>query len=81
MNFPPVLFNNQDLSNNYHNRIHTSISLIPYQNLCKKLLKFENKDPNFQSNVINWIKTLNIQQLIKYFSFKNQWFADIYQRC
>ena len=79
MNFPPVLFYNQDFSylftNNYNN--YNSSSLIPYQTLCKKLLKFENKDPNFQSSVINWVKSLNIQQLIKYFSFKSQWFVDI----
>ena len=79
MNFPPVLFSNQDfssqISNNYSNR--NSSSLFQYQILCKKLLKFENKDQNFQSNVINWIKSLEIQQLIKYFSLKNKWFTDI----
>ena len=79
MNFPPVIFYNQNFSslftNNYTNQ--NSSSLIPYQTLCKKLLKFENKDPSFQSNVITWIKSLNINQLIKYFSFKNQWIVDI----
>ena len=79
MNFPPVLFLNQDFStlftNNYSNR--NSSSLIQYQILCKKLIKFENKEQNFQANVINWIKSLEIQQLIKYFSFKNKWFTDI----
>ena len=79
MNFPPVLFSNQDfsnqISNNYSSR--NSSYLFQYQILCKKLLKFENKDQNFQSNVINWIKSLEIQQLIKYFSFKNKWFTDI----
>ena len=70
MNFPPVLFDNPNFSCN-------SSSLIPYQTLCKKLLKFNNKDPEFQANAINWIKSLKIQQLIKYFSFKNQWFVDI----
>ena len=71
MNFPPVLFNNLDCS--YSN----SSSFVQYQILCKKLIKFEKKETNFQSNVINWIKSLKIQQLIKYFSFKSQWFVDI----
>ena len=79
MNFPPVLFSNQEfsnqISNNYSNR--NSSSFIQYQILCKKLLKFENKEKNFQLDVINWIKSLKIQQLIKYFSFKNKWFTDI----
>ena len=79
MNFPPVLFYNQNFStlftNNYSN--HNSYSLIPYQNLCKKLLKFENNDQDFHSNVINWIKSLKVEQLIKYISLKNQWFVDV----
>ena len=79
MNFPPVLFYNQNFStlftNTYSN--HNSYSLIPYQNLCKKLLKFENNSQDFQSKVINWIKSLEMKELIKYFSFKNQWFVDI----
>ena len=79
MNFPPVLFYNQNflnlLTNNYTNQ--NSSNLISYQNLCKKLLKFENKDANFQTSVINWIKSLTKVQLIKYCSFKNQWFVDV----
>ena len=79
MNFPPVLFYNQNflnlLTNNYTNQ--NSSNLISYQNLCKKLLKFENKDANFQTSVINWIKSLSKFQLIKYCSFKNQWFVDV----
>ena len=79
MNFPPVLFYNQNflnlLTNNYTNQ--NSSNLISYQNLCKKLLKFENKDANFQTSVINWIKSLTKFQLIKYCSFKNQWFVDV----
>ena len=79
MNFPTVLFYNQNFStlftNTYSN--HNSYSLIPYQILCKKLLKFENNDQDFQSNVINWIKSLEMKQLIKYCSFKNQWIVDV----
>ena len=51
--------------------------LASYQNLYKKLIKFENKDKKFQSNVISWLKTLKDYQRIKYFSFGNQWFVDI----
>ena len=79
MNFPPVLFCNHNFStlfaNNYNNQ--KSSNLINYQNLCKKLLKYENKDTNFQVSAVNWLKSLEIQQLIKYCSFKNQWFVDI----
>ena len=79
MNFPPVLFYNQHFSNLFTNNHSNpnSLYLIQYQNLCKKLSKFDNKDPNFQTNVIKWIKSLDITQLMKYFSFKNQWFVNI----
>ena len=79
MNFPPVLFCNQNflnlLTNNYTNQ--NSSNLISYQNLCKKMIKYENKDAYFQTSVINWIKSLSKIQLIKYCSFKNQWFVDV----
>ena len=79
MNFPPILFYDpkfQNLfSNNYMNQNLSSLS--SYQNLYKKLMKFENKDKKFQSNVISWLKTLKDYQRIKYFSFGNQWFVDI----
>jgi len=79
MNFPPILFYDpkfQNLfSNNYMNQ--NLSSLASYQNLYKKLIKFENKDKKFQSNVISWLKTLKEYQKIKYFSFGNQWFIDI----
>ena len=78
MNFPPILFYNQNFSSLFtNNNNQKSANLLLYQNLCKKLLKFENKDTSFQSNAINWIKSLEIQQLIKYCSFKNKWFVDI----
>jgi hypothetical protein len=79
MNFPPILFYDpkfQNLfSNNYMNQ--NLSPLASYQNLYKKLIKFENKDKKFQSNVISWLKTLKDYQRIKYFSFGNQWFVDI----
>ena len=78
MNLPPILFNNNkfpSLFNQSHSEI--SSSLYSYQNLCKKLLKFENKDPNFDLNIITWIKSLSISQLFKYFSFKNYFIVDI----
>ena len=78
MNLPPILFNNNkfpSLFNQSHSEI--SSSLYSYQNLCKKLLKFENKDPNFDLNIISWIKSLSISQLFKYFSFKNYFIVDI----
>ncbi len=78
MNLPPILFNNNkfpSLFNQSHSEI--SSSLHSYQNLCKKLLKFENKDPNFDLNIISWLKSLSISQLFKYFSFKNYFIVDI----
>ena len=78
MNLPPILFNNNkfpSLFNQSHSEI--SSSLYSYQNLCKKLLKFENKDPNFDLNIISWLKSLSISQLFKYFSFKNYFIVDI----
>ena len=78
MNLPPILFNNNkfpSLFNQSHSEI--SSSLYSYQNLCKKLLKFENKDPNFDFNIISWLKSLSISQLFKYFSFKNYFIVDI----
>ena len=78
MNLPPILFNNNkfpSLFNQSHSEI--SSSLYSYQNLCKKLLKFENKDPNFDLNIITWIKSLSISRLFKYFSFKNYFIVDI----
>ena len=78
MNFPPILFYDPRFSkifSNYPNQ-NTS-SIFSYQNLYKKLLKFENKDNNLQSSVINWLKTLTKIQLVKYFSFNNQWIVDI----
>jgi hypothetical protein len=79
MNFPPIIFYSQDFSNlfTYNNANQITSSLIPYQTLCKKLLKFENKESNFQLNVINWIKSLTISQLTKYCSFQNQWFIGV----
>ena len=79
MNFPPILFYDQRYSNISTNiyPMQNSSSIISYQNLYRKLLKFENKDKNFQSSVINWLKTLTKIQLIKYFSFSNQWLVDI----
>ena len=78
MNFPPILFNNEKfptLLNQNHSQI--SASIISFQNLCKKLLKYENKESNFEQSIISWIKSLNISQLLKYFSFKNKWLVDI----
>ena len=78
MNLPPIIFNNNkfpSLFNQSHSEI--SSSLYSYQNLCKKLLKFENKDPNFDLNIISWLKSLSISQLFKYFSFKNYFIVDI----
>ena len=61
MNFPHIIFYDQRYSNlstnSYPNQ--NSSSLISYQNLYKKLLKFENKDKSFQSNVIIWLKSLS----------------------
>ena len=79
MNFPPIIFYDQQYLNictNIH-PMKNSSSIISYQNLYRKLLKFENKDNNFQSSVINWLKKLTKNQLIKYFSFNNQWLVDI----
>ena len=78
MNFPPIIFYDQRYANISTNtyQIQNS-SIISYQNLYKKLLKFENKDEKLQSSVINWLKTLKKIQLIKYFSFSNQWIVDI----
>ena len=78
MNLPPILFNNNkfpSLFNQPHSEI--SSSLYSCQNLCKKLLKFENKDPNFEQNIISWLKSLSISQLFKYFSFKNYFIVNI----
>ncbi len=79
MNFPPILYQDKKFSNiianNYHNQNLSTI--LSYQNLYKKLLKFENKDENFQSSVLSWVQTLSKIQLIKYFSFSNQWLVDI----
>ena len=79
MYFPPIIFYSQDFSNlfTYNNSNQIISDLIPYQTLCKKLLKFENKESNFQWNVINWIKSLTISQLTKYCSFQNQWFIGV----
>ena len=80
MNYPPALFYDENFSkvfNSYTNQ--NSNTLIPYQTLAKKLLKFENKDHNFQNSVLNWIKYLPYNKLVKYFSFKSQWFIDILQ--
>ena len=61
MNFPPIIYYDQRYANlatnNYPNQ--NSSSIISYQNLYKKLLKFENKDKSFQSNVIIWLKSLS----------------------
>ena len=79
MNFPPILFQDKKFSNiitiNYHNQNLSTI--LSYQNLYKKLLKFKNKDENFQNSALSWIQTLSKIQLIKYFSFSNQWLVDI----
>ena len=79
MNFPPILFYDQRFANistnNYPNQFSSSI--ISYQNIYKKLLKFESKGKNLQQNVITWLKSLSKIQLIKYFSIGNQWLVDI----
>ena len=79
MNFPPIVFNDPKFSSlltKSHQNQHI-FSLIESQNLLKKLTKFETKENNFQSNVINWLKASNKNQLIKYFSISSQWFVDI----
>ena len=79
MNFPPIVFNDPKFSSlitRSHQNQQIS-SLIESQNLLKKLSKFETKENNFQSNVINWLKTSNKNQLIKYFSINSQWFVHI----
>ena len=78
MNFPPILFNNEkfpSLINQNHSP--TSSTITSFQNLCKKLLKYENKESNFEQSITSWMKSLNISQLFKYFSFKNSWLVDI----
>ena len=79
MNFPRNIIHDQKYANlatnNYQNQNLSSI--ISYQNLYKKLLKFQNKDKDFQSSVINWVKKLSKIQLIKYFSISNQWIVDV----
>ena len=78
MNLPPILFNNDrfpSLFNQSHSQI--SSSLYSFQNLCKKLLKYENKESNFEQSIISWLKSLSISQLFKYFSFKNHFIVDI----
>ena len=79
MNFPPVVFNDRrfaSLITTSHPNQYNS-SLISFQNILKKLSKFETKENNFQANVINWLKSCNKSQLIKYFSINSQWFVDI----
>ena len=78
MNFPPILFNNEkfpSLFNQPHSQ--SSSSLFSFQVLCKKLLKYENKEVNFEQSIISWMKSLDISHLFKYFSFKNKWLVDI----
>ena len=79
MNFPPILFYDQRFAiistNNYPNQFSSSIT--SYQNICKKLLKYENKDKNLQQSVITWLKSLSKIQLIKYFSINNHWLVDV----
>ena len=78
MNFPPILFHNEkfpSLLNQNHSE--TTSTINTFQNLCKKLLKYESKESNFEQSIISWIKSLDISQLFKYFSFKNQWLVDI----
>ena len=75
MNFPPIVFNDPKFSSlitKSHQNQYIS-SLIESQNLLKKLSKFETKENNFQSNVINWLKTSKKNQIIKYFSINSQW--------
>jgi len=82
MNFPPIIFHNEKFPSLFP-QSHSSqsqkqsSSLYNLQNLYKKLLKFENKEQNFEASVISWIKSLDISQLIKYFSFKNNWLVNI----
>ena len=80
MNFPPIVFNDPNfsslLSTNHPNQFAST--LIESQNILKKLLKFETKEKNnFQSNVINWLKSSSRNKLIKYFTINSQWFIDI----
>ena len=79
MNFPPVIFNDPKfeliISSSHPNQYNSS--LISIQNIFKKLSKFETNENNFQANVINWLKSCNKSQLIKYFSINSQWFVDI----
>ena len=78
MNLPPILFNNEkfpSLFNQTHSQIFSS--LHPFQSLCKKLLKYENKESNFELSITSWLKSLPISQLFKIFSFKNHWLVDI----
>ena len=78
MNFPPILFNNEKFPSLLsQNHSQTESSIISFQNLCKKLLKYENKESNFEQSIISWIKSLDLPQLLKYFSFKNHWLVDI----
>ena len=82
MNFPPIIFNDPKFSSlitKSHPNQQTS-TLIAAQNYLKKLSKFEINEKNiFQSNVINWLKSANKNQLIKYFSIYSPWFVDILQ--
>ena len=78
MNLPPILFNNEkfpSLFNQTHSQIFSS--LHPFQTLCKKLLKYENKESNFELSITSWLKSLSTSQLFKIFSFKNHWLVDI----
>ena len=78
MNFPPILFNNEKFPTLLtQNHSQTSSTILSFQNLCKKLLKYENKESNFEQSIISWLKSLDISQLFKYFSFKNPWLVDI----
>ena len=81
MNFPPIIFHDLKfaaLRTKSHPNQYIS-PLIESQNLLKKLSKFETNENNFQSNVINWLKSSNSNKnlLIKYFSINSQWFVDI----
>ena len=81
MNFPPIIFRDPRFSSlitKSHQNQYIS-PLIASQNLLKKLSKFETNENNFQSNVINWLKSYssNKDLLIKYFSINSQWFVDI----
>ena len=81
MNFPPIIFHDLKfpaLITKSHPNQYIS-PLIESQNLLKKLSKFETNENNFQSNVINWLKSSNSNKnlLIKYFSINSQWFVDI----